>query len=306
MRAERDPGLLSDAGVGASPADSPRRCGRCASRARPPSVMVTVEVRESSKPATCGLPESSDCCAASSVLLGIAERRKIASATAPLMLAATMPDPASAVSNVIGIVSPAFGESRSGDDEQRLGAALPRRHRLVAQVGVARQDALRLRDRRPRGSSAARGRPCPSRRASRSCRSRSSGCRARRCRSRRRRPAPLTSPLSEKESAWTSVRCVEGRRLPDALSRCHAIGEPPSRVPAVNSKGRRIVVLAGQRPRADALQLRDEVVARRAVRRSTPRAVLRARSDASAADVRARPQSVGAPAAVLQGARQQR
>ena len=55
-----------------------------------------------SKPATCGLPESSDFCASSSVFAG-RQPSKIASATAPLMLAATMPDPASAVSKVIGI-----------------------------------------------------------------------------------------------------------------------------------------------------------------------------------------------------------
>ena len=34
--------------------------------------------------------------------------------------------------------------SRTGDDQHRFRAPLPRRHRLVAQVGVARQDPLRL------------------------------------------------------------------------------------------------------------------------------------------------------------------
>src|SRR5436189_282431 len=59
------------------------------------------------KPAACGLPESNDCCAASSVFPDAANRR---SAAAPLMLAARMPDPASPVSKLMGTVSPAFGE----------------------------------------------------------------------------------------------------------------------------------------------------------------------------------------------------
>ena len=36
------------------------------------------------------------------------------------------------------------GRARAGDDEHGLGAALPRRHRLVAKVGIARQDRARL------------------------------------------------------------------------------------------------------------------------------------------------------------------
>ena len=53
---------------------------------------------------------SSDFCAAASVLAGSPRLRKIASAAAPLMLAATMPDPDSAVSNDLGMISPALGE----------------------------------------------------------------------------------------------------------------------------------------------------------------------------------------------------
>ena len=60
------------------------------------------------------------------------------------MLAATMPDPASAVSNVIGIVAPAFGDRGPATTSMRLGAALARRHRLVAQVRVARENRPRL------------------------------------------------------------------------------------------------------------------------------------------------------------------
>ena len=60
------------------------------------------------KPATCGFAESNDCCTLSSVLSGMAA--KIAFATSALMLAAAMPDPASAVSKLMGIVSPALGD----------------------------------------------------------------------------------------------------------------------------------------------------------------------------------------------------
>ena len=68
--------------------------------------MVTV-IDGMAKPAACGLPESKLRCASSSDLPVPA---KIASAALPLMLAATMPEPASAVSKVIGTVCPAFGD----------------------------------------------------------------------------------------------------------------------------------------------------------------------------------------------------
>ena len=63
-----------------------------------------------------------------------------AAATVPLTLAAGMPDPASAVSNDIGTVWPAFGErgpvTTSSAFAPRCRAAM----RLVAKVGVARED----------------------------------------------------------------------------------------------------------------------------------------------------------------------
>ena len=60
------------------------------------------------KPVTCGSPESSDRWTSSNVLPETPV--KMALPTLPLMLAATIPEPASAVSKLIGIVSPAFGE----------------------------------------------------------------------------------------------------------------------------------------------------------------------------------------------------
>ena len=93
------------------------------------------------KPAACGLPQSISFCAASSCLAAPA---KIAFAASPLMLAATMPDPASAVSNVIGIVVAGVGRPRPRDDDHALGATLPRGARLEAQVGIAREDLPRL------------------------------------------------------------------------------------------------------------------------------------------------------------------
>ncbi len=71
------------------------------------SRIVTVGI---AKPATWGFAESSAFCAAPSVLSLSPVLEKIACATASLMLAAAMPDPASAVSKLMGIVSPAFGE----------------------------------------------------------------------------------------------------------------------------------------------------------------------------------------------------
>ena len=68
-----------------------------------------VSVRSgSAKPPTCGFAESSDCWTASTDLSGAAA--KIAFATAPLTLAAAMPEPESAVSKLTGTVSPAFGD----------------------------------------------------------------------------------------------------------------------------------------------------------------------------------------------------
>ena len=62
----------------------------------------------SGKPVACGFASSSDCCADWRVLSGTAA--KSAFATALLMLAATMPEPAIAVSKLMGMVSPAFGD----------------------------------------------------------------------------------------------------------------------------------------------------------------------------------------------------
>ncbi len=69
--------------------------------------------------------------------------------------------------------------------------------------------------------------------------------RARRCRSRRRPPAPVTSPLSENDSACTSRG--PGLKAGDPLEAVlvSAIVEPPSRVPAVNSNGSRKSVWPG-------------------------------------------------------------
>ena len=220
-----------------SPADRRRCCRRSASRASRPACSRTVAVG-SAKPATCGFALSSAFCAAASVLLGSPRLPKIASATAALMLAATMPEPASAVSKRHRDRLAGVRRVRAGDDEHRLRAALPRRHRLVAQVGVAREDAPWSSARRPRGSSAARGRSCPSRRASRSCRSRSSGFRH------------DDAVAGEDDGAGDVAVVGEGQR-PDVASAAEgtrrAVGrpvrtrrvsvEPPSFVPAVNSNG---------------------------------------------------------------------
>ena len=56
-----------------------------------------------------------------------------ASATRRSTLAATMPEPAAAVSNVSGITSPRPDEFGPGHDQQRLGAGLTRGQRLVAE-----------------------------------------------------------------------------------------------------------------------------------------------------------------------------
>ncbi len=60
------------------------------------------------KPVACGFASSSAFCAAASGLSGVAS--KSFDATWPLTLTATMPEPAIAVSKVIGASSPAFGE----------------------------------------------------------------------------------------------------------------------------------------------------------------------------------------------------
>ncbi len=62
----------------------------------------------SAKPAVCGLPESNAFWMSSSVRS--LTPAKSALAASPETLAATMPEPASAVSKLIGIVSPALGE----------------------------------------------------------------------------------------------------------------------------------------------------------------------------------------------------
>ena len=137
-----------------SPAGRRRRCG----------LRASAGLRRSSaarccrwpRRRTCGLPPSSAFCSSWS-----GRSPRIACATRALMLAALMPDPASAVSNVIGMVAPALGDAGPVTTRMARGAALPRRHRLVAQVRVAGQDGARRPDRRPRGSSAAPARPCP-------------------------------------------------------------------------------------------------------------------------------------------------
>ena len=94
-----------------------------------------------SNPAACGLPESKLRCASSSdlpVLAKIAVARGAADARG---------DDAGAGERRVERHRDRLAgvrRSRAGDDQQRLRAPLPRRHRLVAQVGVARQDPLRL------------------------------------------------------------------------------------------------------------------------------------------------------------------
>jgi hypothetical protein len=62
----------------------------------------------SAKPVAWGLASSSAFCAPASGLSGVAA--KILFATSPVTLTATMPEPAMAVSKVIGASSPAFGD----------------------------------------------------------------------------------------------------------------------------------------------------------------------------------------------------
>ena len=69
---------------------------------------------------------------------------KSGAAASPLMLSATMPEPAIAVSKLIGTSVAGVRRPRAGDDDHALGAALPRRLRLVAKVRVAREDRARL------------------------------------------------------------------------------------------------------------------------------------------------------------------
>ena len=68
------------------------------------SVTLRARQRESG---TCGLPVSSAACASARVFPALA---KSFSATSPVIDAATIPEPAIAVSNVIGTSSPALGE----------------------------------------------------------------------------------------------------------------------------------------------------------------------------------------------------
>ena len=62
-----------------------------------------------------------------------------ASATALLMLAAGIPEPGSAVSNVMRQRLAGIRRARARDDEQPFRAALARRERLVAKIGIARE-----------------------------------------------------------------------------------------------------------------------------------------------------------------------
>ena len=85
---------------------------------------------------------SSDCCVASSVLPSTAA--KIASAT--VVADAGRGDTRTCESRVEahwnGLAG--VGGARAGDDEHCLRPTLPCRHRLVAQVGISREDRLRL------------------------------------------------------------------------------------------------------------------------------------------------------------------
>ena len=54
-----------------------------------------------------------------------------------------------------------IGRSRSGNDDQRLGSAIPSRQRLVTERGVPRQDPRALPARRPQENNVVRRRPCP-------------------------------------------------------------------------------------------------------------------------------------------------
>src|SRR6266705_6875311 len=90
----------------------PGFAGRYATTLRPVSFSRTTFVVRSTeegrgKPPTCGLPESSSSCAAARDLGAPANS---AFATALLMVAAGIPEPDSAVSNVMRSVWPAFGE----------------------------------------------------------------------------------------------------------------------------------------------------------------------------------------------------
>ena len=98
-----------------------------------------------SKPAMCGLPPSNVFWTASSVLLLSPKPSKIAVATAPLMLAATMPGSCERGVERHRNDRAGIRGARSGDDEHRARPALARGHRLVAQVRVAREDPFRLR-----------------------------------------------------------------------------------------------------------------------------------------------------------------
>ena len=130
------PTALAHASTALSPADRPTTLWPVRFSRSTAACTLTV-MPGSAKPVACGLASSSDFCAAASGLSGVAA--KIFAATSPVTLTATIPDPAIAVSNVIGASSPAFGDCGPVTTIDRLRAVLPGGHRLVAQVGVARR-----------------------------------------------------------------------------------------------------------------------------------------------------------------------
>ena len=141
-----------------SRAGSRRRCGRSASRGRR-RCEGDREIRATAKPVTCGFAASSDCCAATSVLSGAAAK----SASATFAADARRDDAGTGDRGVEAHRDrlARVRRSRAGDDEHRLRAALTRGHRLVAKVRSTARESPSSSVPRPRGSSAARGRPCP-------------------------------------------------------------------------------------------------------------------------------------------------
>ena len=98
---------------------------------------------DNAKPATCGLPESSDFCVSDSVLpRQPAANREVA--TLSVTLTRENPGPGDRGVERHRRQLAGVRRVRPRDDEDRLRAVLPRGHRLVAQVGIARQDRARL------------------------------------------------------------------------------------------------------------------------------------------------------------------
>ena len=96
-----------------------------------------------SNPATCGFPESSAFCASSSVLPWA--RANSAFAVSPVTL---IRDDAGAGERGVERHRHELARvrrRRAGDDDHRLRAVLARGRRLVAEIGVARENPLRLR-----------------------------------------------------------------------------------------------------------------------------------------------------------------